>query len=135
MVLHVFFFFSSRRRHTRCALVTGVQTCALPISLAGGKRGAPIAFNVVNAIRDAAKLFEGHKTFINLVPPNEMTELIGFREDITTALVHLFANAIHWLDASQPPDPRIDVRIALPAERRVGQEWVSTRRSGWERYT
>src|SRR3546814_10046531 len=31
--LEVFvFFFSSRRRHTRCALVTGVQTCALPIS-------------------------------------------------------------------------------------------------------
>src|SRR3546814_10246159 len=28
----VSFFFSSRRRHTRCALVTGVQTCALPIS-------------------------------------------------------------------------------------------------------
>src|SRR3546814_3620361 len=28
------FFFSSRRRHTRCALVTGVQTCALPISTA-----------------------------------------------------------------------------------------------------
>src|SRR3546814_8623202 len=26
-------FFSSRRRHTRCALVTGVQTCALPISV------------------------------------------------------------------------------------------------------
>src|SRR3546814_10920716 len=25
------FFFSSRRRHTRCALVTGVQTCSLPI--------------------------------------------------------------------------------------------------------
>src|SRR3546814_15787991 len=32
-VLHIIvcFFFSSRRRHTRCALVTGVQTCALPI--------------------------------------------------------------------------------------------------------
>src|SRR3546814_2846373 len=30
----VCFFFSSRRRHTRCALVTGVQTCALPISFA-----------------------------------------------------------------------------------------------------
>src|SRR3546814_20081518 len=28
------FFFSSRRRHTRCALVTGVQTCALPICAA-----------------------------------------------------------------------------------------------------
>src|SRR3546814_2098416 len=31
-VVFAFFFFSSRRRHTRCALVTGVQTCALPIS-------------------------------------------------------------------------------------------------------
>src|SRR3546814_12099255 len=29
-----YFLFSSRRRHTRCALVTGVQTCALPISTA-----------------------------------------------------------------------------------------------------
>src|SRR3546814_2433858 len=27
----ILFFFSSRRRHTSCALVTGVQTCALPI--------------------------------------------------------------------------------------------------------
>src|SRR3546814_8752917 len=27
----IVFFFASRRRHTRCALVTGVQTCALPI--------------------------------------------------------------------------------------------------------
>src|SRR3546814_2484237 len=33
----VFFFFSSRRRHTRCALVTGVQTCALPISSSRSK--------------------------------------------------------------------------------------------------
>src|SRR3546814_1112304 len=32
-LLVVCFFFSSRRRHTRCALVTGVQTCALPILL------------------------------------------------------------------------------------------------------
>src|SRR3546814_5972555 len=33
LVLHSWrFFFSSRGRHTRCALVTGVQTCALPIS-------------------------------------------------------------------------------------------------------
>src|SRR3546814_1514318 len=33
------FFFSSRRRHTRCALVTGVQTCALPICW---RSGAPV---------------------------------------------------------------------------------------------
>src|SRR3546814_6117925 len=34
----MFFFFSSRRRHTRCALVTGVQTCALPISRLAARR-------------------------------------------------------------------------------------------------
>src|SRR3546814_8523959 len=33
-----FFFFSSRRRHTRCALVTGVQPCALPIFWGGDYR-------------------------------------------------------------------------------------------------
>src|SRR3546814_10985139 len=31
MAVYEVVFFSSRRRHTRCALVTGVQTCALPI--------------------------------------------------------------------------------------------------------
>src|SRR3546814_4047197 len=34
------FFFSGRRRHTRCALVTGVQTCALPISAEGAVEDA-----------------------------------------------------------------------------------------------
>src|SRR3546814_5042087 len=38
----LYFFFSSRRRHTRCALVTGVQTCALPISMAVVARGTYI---------------------------------------------------------------------------------------------
>src|SRR3546814_4462860 len=44
-MIFLFFFFSSRRRHTRCALVTGVQTCALPILVrrlreeAGEERG------------------------------------------------------------------------------------------------
>src|SRR3546814_4315351 len=37
LYLSVFFFFSSRRRHTRYALVTGVQTCALPISTRRGR--------------------------------------------------------------------------------------------------
>src|SRR6188472_2971228 len=41
MIYFVVFFFSSRRRHTRCETVTGVQTCALPISgpAAGRRRG------------------------------------------------------------------------------------------------
>src|SRR3546814_12060708 len=62
------FFCSSRRRHTRCALVTGVQTCALPISIwpeqAGGsgarpkwirgarKRRPPMTYAAKNALRE-----------------------------------------------------------------------------------
>src|SRR3546814_10037576 len=46
------FFFSSRRRHTRCALVTGVQTCALPISRAGA--GVPDAPSARGRDRSAA---------------------------------------------------------------------------------
>src|SRR3546814_6976295 len=43
--MFIFFFFSSRRRHTRCALVTRVQTCALPISLRRNalKRSVPVS--------------------------------------------------------------------------------------------
>src|SRR3546814_8833951 len=40
----IYFFFSSRRRHTRCALVTGVQTCALPIFDARGLYLRPLKF-------------------------------------------------------------------------------------------
>src|SRR3546814_2163585 len=40
--VRVVFFFSSRRRHTICALVTGVQTCALPISGAYPRQGRRI---------------------------------------------------------------------------------------------
>src|SRR3546814_8679928 len=48
----VLFFFSSRRRHTRCALVTGVQTCALPIYIGdiatGQKDGQQKTFYIYN---------------------------------------------------------------------------------------
>src|SRR3546814_10883073 len=36
------FFFTSSRRHTICALVTGFQTCALPISLHQGSPGTSL---------------------------------------------------------------------------------------------
>src|SRR3546814_10842607 len=42
-VTYLIFFFSSRRRHTRCALVTGVQTCALPIYLKLTESEDPLA--------------------------------------------------------------------------------------------
>src|SRR3546814_6622782 len=45
------FFFSSRRRHTRCALVTGVQTCALPISGYKGRIGVFEAIKVDETVR------------------------------------------------------------------------------------
>src|SRR3546814_3559319 len=43
------FFFSSRRRHTRCALVTGVQTCALPIY------GVSVSFRTCGSISIEAR--------------------------------------------------------------------------------
>src|SRR3546814_16917161 len=49
----VCFFFSSRRRHTRCALVTGVQTCALPICqgvAAGAAEDGVVAEAAVDAV-------------------------------------------------------------------------------------
>src|SRR3546814_9563711 len=45
-----YFFFASRRRHTRCALVTGVQTCALPISQASPNSSV---FNFSEKVSDA----------------------------------------------------------------------------------
>src|SRR3546814_12876347 len=63
-----FCFFSSRRRHTRCALVTGVQTCALPICYGADvvvERGPDFADAVrrevpegVDALLDTALLAE-----------------------------------------------------------------------------
>src|SRR3546814_10722619 len=50
------FFFSSRRRHTRCALVTGVQTCALPISITEGMR----AFNAEQVAVGGVALWVSH---------------------------------------------------------------------------
>src|SRR3546814_7859395 len=45
------FFFSSRRRHTSCALVTGVQTCALPIWILVVVRAPAIDLELAHALR------------------------------------------------------------------------------------
>src|SRR3546814_7653198 len=105
------FFFSSRRRHTRCALVTGVQTCALPISIADGiadtdpythQQGLPAA-------RDAIAAFHKDRGTPNASPErvfigNGVSELIDLR------------------------------RATRSEERRVGKECVSTCRSRWSPY-
>src|SRR3546814_9030530 len=56
------FFFSSRRRHTRCALVTGVQTCALPILMAQIEIGLrPVVGDI-----DLAMLIGAHRARIDV---------------------------------------------------------------------
>src|SRR3546814_14795253 len=67
------FFFSSRRRHTTCALVTGVQTCALPIepnlldvlppdryTILPNTAGCYTAEDAVRTCRLARELLDGH---------------------------------------------------------------------------
>src|SRR3546814_9209149 len=109
-------FFSSRRRHTRCALVTGVQTCALPICdnfyalstkwnynryligksvelFSDGEVGKPLA-NAANYSLDAAA---------------------GLRYKLTD-----------WAS--------LNMKAERSEERRVGKECVSTCRSRWSPY-
>src|SRR3546814_7997477 len=71
------FFFSSRRRHTRCALVTGVQTCALPIFTAlknpdGTVRGFAIVVRDITdqrAAESALRNRESHlRSILSTVP-------------------------------------------------------------------
>src|SRR3546814_2318028 len=52
VVVFLFFLFSSRRRHTICALVTGVQTCALPIWRTARARDQPLELIDPRPVRD-----------------------------------------------------------------------------------
>src|SRR3546814_1705582 len=100
------FLFSSRRRHTMCALVTGVQTCALPISLAldGGEQYATLRCR-----RFANQL---HGRFGLAV------ELVDERNSSVEAQQAL---------GTHQPDDRSE-------ERRVGKECVSTWKYRWWPY-
>src|SRR3546814_8311986 len=64
----VLFFFSSRRRHTRCALVTGVQTCALPISCAGRPRAGGGGRGLAPADGWRRRIVDGHGAVPDLAP-------------------------------------------------------------------
>src|SRR6184192_4738016 len=65
----VCFFFSSRRRHTRCRLVTGVQTCALPIWVLPG--GPVCALHVLDEDEGA----RAHD--VRLVPVHVLRQDVG----------------------------------------------------------
>src|SRR3546814_2823290 len=109
-MLSIFFFFSSRRRHTRCALVTGVQTCALPIfSVHGANRlGSNSLIDLVVFGRSAAL-----RAADTITPGAKQPEL---KAELTDG--HL---------------ARLD-RFRRSEERRVGKECVSTCRSRWSPY-
>src|SRR3546814_10784072 len=100
-----YFFFSSRRRHTICALVTGVQTCALPISLIlHGVTPGP------NIITTEPVLFWG--LIASMWVGNLMLVILNL------PLIGIWVKLL-------------SVRSE---ERRVGKECVSTCRSRWSPY-
>src|SRR3546814_5777356 len=108
LCMHLSFFFSSRRRHTRCALVTGVQTCALPISWAAAAPGS---------VRRASAAVPRGTAYHSL-----LRSRVGgvFFVDDRVALVSGGLHRDHGLDRSE--------------ERRVGKECVSKCRSRWSPY-
>src|SRR3546814_4716263 len=67
------FFFSSRRRHTRCALVTGVQTCALPIWLLDDVKAG--RFDVI--VLDSLTRLSRHPA--DLHPLHRLLDFIGIK--------------------------------------------------------
>src|SRR3546814_4408285 len=113
IVFYIFlFFFSSRRRHTRCALVTGVQTCALPIFLPHSALAADVCARLAPPAQKEIRT--------GLVTP----ELLAQLRDIGPATL---------------PDRRRKLFTISPdgkrsEERRVGKECVSTCRSRWSPY-
>src|SRR3546814_5557067 len=101
------FFFSSRRRHTRCALVTGVQTCALPI-YSTPRSGSIRPF------------FARRGRTVTRSAPTSLTVPLRQRAQI-------FLMGAQESSRRFSPTPRSE-------ERRVGKECVSTCRSRWSPY-
>src|SRR3546814_16828143 len=122
------FFFSSRRRHTRCALVTGVQTCALPI-YGEVPRLVPTA-------PLAQKATAGLSAEQNIALQLAVRNIGAFHADSLPPE--------HWVETL--PGPRVG-KVWRPSdrgglyipggatprseERRVGNGWDRTCREGW----
>src|SRR3546814_15840004 len=117
----MFFFFSSRRRHTRCALVTGVQTCALPI----------LTETIVRQVGDLRRMVDEFSSFARMPKPvfrEESLVDIGRQELFLHEVAH---SNIHFSFEHQGNA----VMLVRSEGRRVGKEGVSTCRSGWSAYT
>src|SRR3546814_8039467 len=108
-----FFFFSIRRRHTICALVTGVQTCALPIST--GARAVDLVMPVLNtSARGAATRGRPMTVRDNLAPMIRR----AFRLSVVLVPLALAACATQ---ATPPPTP---APPPAPVEPEIGRAHV-----------
>src|SRR3546814_1977204 len=98
------FFFSSRRRHTRCALVTGVQTCALPISNGTAKPGLIKALDRENYIVSTGRMTKAVSGTRKGSPTKEYTFGVAISSDSLGKAL-----------ASEAPQPPFDeANIASP---------------------
>src|SRR3546814_1280950 len=147
------FLFSSRRRHTRCALVTGVQTCALPISVADattavfysisncqpGLRGISFGhFLIKQVATDLKREIPTLKHFVTLYPLPGLSTWLGVHDpalaqeaegDAGSRRDRLLASAIRYLMETKdregrPVDP--DARFHLGNGARLAQlNWMA----------
>src|SRR3546814_1058174 len=109
------FFFSSRRRHTRCALVTGVQTCALPIY-------PGVAERLSDGMTGTGKPGISGDGFVL------KENFIFSKEEDPCDIVLDLPPVIPVTDLSVPSP------VLRSEERRVGKECVVTCRSRWSPY-
>jgi len=79
--------------------------------LSGRRRGQPQFFRPADPIAAAKALFETHETRILIEGGFEAPEIVGYPDDLMTAMVNLLSNSIHWLEEAKTPDPQVSVRL------------------------
>src|SRR3546814_19801739 len=121
------FFFSSRRRHTRCALVTGVQTCALPICVS-----APPPALVDGGAGPTTPPRDTSVPQTHLAT-NDVAAGNAFLPNLS-AYAPIFAAYGPGTNSDARLQISFKYQIFRSEERRVGHECVSTCRSRWSPY-
>src|SRR3546814_14670850 len=146
-----FFFFSSRRRHTRCALVTGVQTCALPILCRRALRRPTYGHAGNYSVLDNRTRIETAPVCARAqVPASHVAGFVSLSErhlhvnDELHGSVALDDQASRAITATGADhdlsergahrEPLTSLHCPSPEELRVGKECVSTRSSRWSPY-
>lgn len=79
--------------------------------LAGGKRGKPESFNPIPLVNAALELFQSRAVNFDCVNHQAVHMLIGYPGDLSTALINLIGNSVHWLEEHEISDPNVVVRL------------------------